>query len=181
MGRLLRQQRSLPAGREEDASDLEEPDVGEAMGVVVRDGAEEPGKDPGAQDGLLGAERIGRLDEPVERRAGPFEIGRRHERDRDGLGQPGADERVGDARAARAAPRGEHADLLAGPRHGATDGLEPDSAGDLLDDVDLALEVGAERRSDRGDVVGTAVHFDARTAGARRGSPSRAGRCRARR
>ncbi len=64
--------------------------------MVVRDRAEEPGKDPGAEDGLLGAERIGRFDEPVERRAGAFEVGRRHERDRDGLGQSGADERVGD-------------------------------------------------------------------------------------
>jgi hypothetical protein len=44
------------------------------VGVVVRDGAEEPGKDPDAEDGLLGAERIGRFDEPVERRAGAFEF-----------------------------------------------------------------------------------------------------------
>ena len=85
VGRLFRQQRSLFPRREKDAAGFEEADVGETVGVVVRDGAEQPGKDPGAQDGLLGAQRVGSFDEPVERRAGPFEVGRRHERDGDGF------------------------------------------------------------------------------------------------
>src|SRR5215207_1772165 len=94
--RLFGQQRSRAARREENAPDLEKADVGEAVGVVVGDAAQEPGKDPRAEDRLLGAERVGRFDEPVERGAGLFEVSRRHERDRDGLGQPGADERVRD-------------------------------------------------------------------------------------
>src|SRR5439155_12219426 len=115
---------------------------------------------PGTQDGLLGAQRIGSFHESVERRSGPFEVGRRDERDGDGFGQPGADERVSDD-AALTLPLGQPADLLAGPRHGATDGVEPDPAGDLFDDVDLALEVGTERRGDGDDVVAAAVHVDA--------------------
>ena len=63
VGRLLRQQRSLFPRREKDAAGFEEADVGETVGVVVRDGAEQPGKDPGAQDGLLGAQRIGSFHE----------------------------------------------------------------------------------------------------------------------
>ena len=55
---------------------------------------------------------------------------------------------------------GQAADLLVGTGHGAPDGVEADAAGHLLDQVDLALEVGAERRRAGGDLVAGAVDRD---------------------
>ena len=74
------------------------------------------------------------------------EIGRREQRQRVDLVVAGADEHVGDACGGRAGA------ALRPPIFAGFDGtvrgdvVEADPAGHFLDEVDLALEIGAERR-----------------------------------
>ena len=55
---LIRKDLPLSSGQEH-VVDLEEPHIGVAMRLVVRNGLQLPGKQRGAQDRLLGMERIG--------------------------------------------------------------------------------------------------------------------------
>ena len=65
---------------------------------------------------------------------------------------PMPDQRVGDEPPLLLAD-GEHADLAVGVGQRAADAVEADAARDLLDQVDLAVEVGAEGGDDRDHVV----------------------------
>ena len=65
------------------------------------------------------------------------------------------DQRVGDQPALLLA-HGEHAHLAVGVGQRAADAVEADAARHLLDQVDLAVEVGAERGHDRGHGVAVA-------------------------
>src|SRR6185369_10626920 len=49
--------------------------------------------------------------------------------------------------------RAQATDLRGARRHGARDVIEPDTPGDLLDEVDLTSQIRAERRNDRGAVA----------------------------
>ena len=82
--------------------------------------------------------------ETIERRSGTLEIGRRDQRQGDRLRQPDSDERVGD-QPSLALARRQQADLAVRVGQRAADAVEADPARDLLDQVDLALQVGTER------------------------------------
>ena len=92
------------------------------------------------------------------------EVGRREQRQREHLVVAGTDEHVGDRPPVALRGR-EAADLRGVRRDRARDLVEPDAARDLLDEVDLALEVGARTsgRSRR-----RRLHLDAER---RRGTP----------
>ena len=104
----------------------------------------------------------------------------RDERHGHRLGRAGADEDVLD-HAPVALARGEPAADAGGVRQRARDLVEPDPPGDLLDDVDLALEVGTERRGDRDERRGVVRRLDpdARAAAARPSPDPARGRPRA--
>ena len=102
------------------------------------------------------AQRVGGPHQPVERRTGALEVGGRHQRQRDGLREPHAHQRVGHE-ATLALTRGERADLAVGVGQRAADAVEADAARHLFDQVDLAVEVGTERGHDRDDGVAVAA------------------------
>ena len=129
------------AGRrgQEDVADLEQADVGKAMAGVERRRFEEAGQHRRAQQRFLGPERVLQLD-ALGGEAGGGQVGGRHEGERVGLGQAGAEEGV----AHRAPPeldRREAAGGLLRAGQGAGDVVVAVVAGDLLDEVDLALAV----------------------------------------
>ena len=144
--------RAVARGCEEDAAHLEQCDVDQPLVAVARHRAQQPGEHRGAQHRLLGAQRVGGPHQPVERSTGPFEVGGRHQRQGDRLGEPHPHERVGHE-APFPLAHGERADLPAGVGQRAPDAVEANAAGHLLDEVDLAVEVGAEGGDDRDDGV----------------------------
>ena len=110
--------------------------------------AQHAGQQRGPQDRLLGAQRVLDLDHVVGRRhPAAVEVGRREQRQRVDLVVARADEHVGDRAARSRWSAREAADLLGARRHGARDAVEADAPRDFLDEVDLALEVGTERRA----------------------------------
>ncbi len=124
---------------------FEERDVVQAVRAVERDRLQEPGEHTRAQHRLLGAERIRRRARG-DRRGAPARSRAAGETSDSVIAseQPNPDERVGH-RAAIALERREPTDLARGLRHRPPDVVEPDAASDLLDEVDLAFQVGAER------------------------------------
>ena len=160
--RLLGQERVLRSRGEEHVPELEQPDVGQAVGAVARHGPQQAGEDARAQDRLLGPQRVRRLHETVDRGAGAFEVARRETSGKvTASEQPRARRarrRPGDVRAADGSGH-----RPAGPGRGTVRPMrvESDPSRDLLDDVDLALEVGTERGRGRGDLVARSGDLDA--------------------
>ena len=149
----------LRARGEEHVPDLEERYFREAACLVGRDRLEQSGQDAGPEGRVLRPQRIRHPDEPLGRCTCDVEGLRCDERQRHGLGQSRADERIGDQAALELAT-GKRADLLRGFGTVRPIDVEADAARHLLDQVDLPLEVRAEggRRGDQ--VVGRPLDVD---------------------
>ena len=141
-------------------SHLEQREIGEPLGRVALDRREQPWEQRWSQDRLVGAQRVHRFDETVEREAELRQLRRRDQRDRDGLGAAEADEHVGDEPAVALA-RCEPSGLAGHVRQRLGDRRQADPPRDLLDEVDLAFEVGPPGRGHGREVGTVALDLDA--------------------
>ncbi|MFN8036056.1 MAG: hypothetical protein U0V73_08985 [Acidimicrobiia bacterium] len=153
-------QHLAPGRGAEHVTELEERDVGQAVRVVVRDRPQQPGQDARPQDRLLRPERVRGLDHVVSVDAERGEVGGRHQRQRERLRTAEAHQRVGH-QPALPLTHGQAHPPTGRPGQRPRDLVVPDAPRDLLDEIDLAFEVGPEGRHDRVEPAVPGVELDA--------------------